>query len=133
MEIKDKYPPNIQKIRETFSSYTFDNSQTFFAYLPYIYNPSGIEIPTDLLFHESIHLKQQGNNPEQWWDKYLSDAKFRLEQELEAYRQQYKFAKKIIKDRNKLAIGLMRMANCLSGPMYGNLLTQKEALEKIKK
>jgi len=129
--VKKEYPPNFERIQKAFRSYTFDNSQMIYAYWPDIYNPDGVHIPKDTMAHELVHLERQENNPEAWWDKYLTNANFRLEEELAAYREQYRFAKTIIKDRNKLALGLMKIAHCLASSMYGNLLSINEAIKAI--
>lgn len=87
----------------------------------------------DLEIHEGVHVKQQVDyGVVAWWDKYLTDEDFRLSQELEAYKAQYKWAKKNIKSRDDRAKLLTRIARDLSGTMYGNLLTYQEALVKIK-
>jgi len=130
--IRQEYPPNFNKIQQVFSSYVFDDMPIIFAYWPDIYNPKAIVIPRDILVHEEVHLERQNKNPEEWWNRYLTKINFRLEEELAAYREQYKFAKTIINDRNKLAKGLMRAAHCLASPMYGNIINIQDAIEKIK-
>ena len=97
-----------------------------------LYNPSGNPIQTNLFVHEEVHMIRQGPDPDAWWDKYLSDPIFRLEEEILAYQKQYKYAKTMIKDRNELFKFLNRLANDLSGPIYGNLCTKAEAMKKIK-
>ncbi len=87
----------------------------------------------DLYDHEATHVRQQEKiGKEKWWDMYLAVPIFRLEQELEAYRAQYKTIKKEVKNREKVFKNLHRIAKDLSGPMYGNLLTYQEAMKKIK-
>lgn len=66
--------------------------QAIFAWGNDLYNPSGGQIPEDILFHESIHKKQQ-EIPEIWWNRYLTDVQFRYEQELEAYAGQFNYIK----------------------------------------
>lgn len=92
-------------------------------------------IPRDLMVHELTHVRQQREiegGADAWWEKYLSDDEFRLSQELEAYRKQYQWVKNNVKDRNQQAKDLQFFAQCLSGPMYGNLMTQREAMKAIK-
>lgn len=89
-------------------------------------------ISPDLLEHEKVHIKQQGSNWKEWWEKYFTDNIFRVEQEIEAYRTQYKWVKNNIKDRNKQSRYLMFFATCLSGKMYGNILNLQDALKFIK-
>lgn len=88
MKIINNNPPNIDKIKKAFPIV----KGTIFCYGDSIYNPDGMIISEDLIIHEGIHQKQQGDKIEEWWDKYISDKEFRLEQELEAYRNQYNYA-----------------------------------------
>lgn len=83
-------------------------------------------ITLDLLEHEKTHVRQQlsfEGGPEAWWAKYLEDEKFRLSQEVEAYRVQYQYLRGSIKDRNKLAKHAHDFASVLAGPMYGKITT----------
>ena len=96
---------------------------------------SAVEIPKDLMAHELIHVRQQrefAGGPDAWWEKYLADAKFRTSQELEAYREQWRWIKANIKDRNQQAFLLNHCANSLSGEMYGNVMSKAEAMKAIK-
>lgn len=90
-------------------------------------------ISDDLFVHESTHAKQQSlYGIIDWWDRYFIDDKFRLEQELEAYRAQYKFMASREKDRNALHKFLHRISTDLSSDLYGKCITYQEALNKIK-
>jgi len=91
---------------------------------------SSSKITPDLVVHESIHVKQQGAIPT-WWEQYLEDPTFRLEQELEAYKEQVKWGKKNIKDRNKQFRFVSKLAQDLSGSMYGNCIGFNEAYLKL--
>lgn len=101
----------------------------------HISTPTGV-ISEDLFEHEKVHIKQQGKDPDAWWKKYLSDEKFRFEQELEAYQTQYEFAKNLFVQK-KLSTGqlldlLQHYARTLSGSMYGSPVSYEKALELIK-
>jgi len=92
-------------------------------------------IPKDLMVHELVHVKQHREypgGPDMWWERYLEDDKFRYEQELEAYRKQYQWVKNNVKDREKVHKHFMHYAQCLSGSMYGKLVTLQEAMKQIK-
>lgn len=90
-------------------------------------------IPPDVLAHELVHVKQQTEqSKDYWWFKYFTDAEFRLEQELEAYRAQYQWIVKHVKDRNIRAKYLTHYAQCLSGEMYGKMLLQTDAIKLIR-
>lgn len=123
------FPPNIEKIRQKFD---LSNKDIVFTYGTILYNPTGNFIDHPLMAHEETHMRQQGDKPEEWWKKYLDDDSFRLSQEIEAYRNQYKVAKKLIKDRNKLNVYRTILASDLSGLMYGNIISFFEALNEIK-
>lgn len=105
---------------------------TCYAYGRFLYNPSGNEIQVNLKIHEEVHMIRQNPDPDEWWDKYLKDPVFRLEEEILAYQKQYKYAKMMIKDRNELFKFLNRLANDLSSPMYGSIISKTEALKKIR-
>ena len=113
-----------------------DEDRVVITYGNTIYLNHKESITHDLFVHESVHCKQQGYNEagaSNWWDDYLHDDSFRLEQELEAYRAQYAFLKRHIKDRNKLFLQLRRLSIDLSSQMYGNIIGQMEALQEIRK
>jgi len=108
---------------------------TVFTYGNTIYNPLGKEIPMDLYAHEEMHADQQEHNDtiaKIWWKRYIEDPEFRLEQEAEAYGRQYAFLCLGTKNRDKRAHMLWRLAQALSGPMYGSICTQSMAMRKIK-
>ena len=109
---------------------------TVWTYGNCIYNPDGILIPDHVIAHETVHGGQQKYDDtvaKLWWQRYMADPQFRLEQELEAYSQQYKFICGRIKDRNDRARNLHRLACDLSGGMYGNIIGYAEATRKILK
>ena len=128
MKILYEYPPNIDKIREVFPLH----KGVIFTYGDTIYNPDKGKITSELIKHEETHEKQQGNNIDEWWNKYLNDKKFRLEQEIEAYRNQYKY---ILENYNRQMRKLLLkdIAKHLSSAMYGYLISEEDATEIIKK
>jgi len=106
---------------------------TVFCYGDTIY--AKYELSVDLQVHEYVHSLQQIEigGTEIWWDRYLSDDKFRFEQEVAAYQAQHRFLKDNIKDRNKLAKERIRLAKDLSSEIYGNMIDYSAALKVIKK
>ncbi len=127
MRIVNDYPPNIEKLREAFNP----GPNTIFTYGEIIYNPSGGVLSTELLAHEKVHITQQGAGAEEWWQRYLDDVHFRLAQEIEAHRVEYKTYCAGNKDRNRRSMFLQTIARRLSSPMYGNIITFREALRQI--
>ena len=105
---------------------------TIFPFGFLIYNPSGLPIPDDIMVHETVHMARQGRDPKNWWVKYLKDKEFRLNEELEANRKQYKFICKLTKDREQRSKALMAMAKNISGEVYGKIVSFSKAYEMIK-
>lgn len=125
MNILFEYPPNIEEIKKAFKPTIY----TVYTYGENLYNPGKWPLPLDLIIHEKTHVIQQGKDPKAWWDRYIKDTQFRLHQELEAYRRQWKA---ILRGNSKDKIGLLRtIAEDLSGQMYGNIITYEEALKLI--
>ena len=91
MKIVKSFPPNYRDVCKHFN--VKGNPNVIFTYGDTLYSPIGNHITPDLMIHEETHCKQQTEmGAEEWWNKYFVDAKFRFKQELEAYRNQYKYA-----------------------------------------
>lgn len=97
-----------------------------------IYNPGRNPIDPFLMAHEEAHSRQQKDDPSGWWQRYLADIPFRVSQETEAYRVQYRAAKKVIKDKNQLFNFAKRLAEDLSGEQYGSVISFSSALRQIR-
>lgn len=112
------------------------NSQgeAVFPFACTIYAPSGIT-HHPLVVHEAIHLRQQRFSrfwAVWWWIQYIYSPKFRVEQEIEAYRGQYREYKKTVKDRNYLDRYARILAEDLTGGLYGDVgFKSAEAQRKI--
>lgn len=139
MKIVEDYPPNFELIQAALPD--AGEEQTY-CWGETIYAPDGHEVPPDIIFHESVHARQQGSDPGAWWMRYLSDSQFRLEQELDAYSQQYVFALRAIEraaeeapaghrlDAGKSNLqkrALFDIAQALSSHVYGGLVSYGEA------
>jgi hypothetical protein len=122
------YPPNIDKIREVFTLH----KGIVFTYGQTLHNPDMGEINDALMCHEETHAKQQGDDPEAWWEHYLADRDWRAQQEIQAYRRQFKFIRKIDHDRERRHLWLNKFAQDLSGPMYGSPISFHDAYRAIK-
>ena len=85
------------------------------------------ELPPDIEVHELKHLERQGNNSDEWIKKYLADNKFRLDEEILAFKSQLNS----IKDRNERNEVRIKAAESLSGKLYGEIITYAEALKKL--
>ena len=126
MKVSDQLPPNYSDIASTFQLSGFN---AVFTYGDTLYNPTGLEVSEDLMAHEEVHAKQQ-TNPEEWWSRYLVDPEFRLSQELEAYKAQYKWFSD--KPRPERRWFLREFAKNLSSKLYGGIINKAQAEELIK-
>lgn len=119
-QVRD-HPPNWARLEAAFGPLP---PGVIVAYGDRVYVPSGKPLPRHLVIHESVHLRQQADagGPDAWWDRYIDDRDFRLEQEVEAYRVQYRSMNR----RERRELGPL-LARDLSGPMYGSLVTDREA------
>lgn len=126
-----EYPPIYDRARQLFD---IDRRAVVFAWDDAIYNPRGVILTPDLIAHEAVHGEQQRRygSPEQWWERYLTDPKFRLEQEVEAYRVQYATFCHKNKNRQQRFDLLKRISADLSSPMYQCDITFGEAMRRIR-
>lgn len=134
--VKHELPPNWEDIVERFPVVkealdAHGNLRVVFTYAPYIYVPGGQRLHPDIYVHETIHLKQQGENPALWWDSYLKDDAFRLEQELQAYGAQLA----MFNESGNRVFEYMkdRLAQDLSSVFYGKIISFGEAASKIRR
>lgn len=127
MKIEKATPPNYAMIARVFGGSAIENA--CFTYGDTCYNPKGGELSPDLIAHEEQHVKQQ-ENPAAWWDQYLVDVRFRLEQEVEAYQAQYRYAVDHY-DRGTRRRLLLRISKDLSGPLYGKIVDRETAQKLI--
>ncbi len=127
MKISTEFPPNYEVLKAKFNP----GKSAIFTYGDTIYNPSGGVLTPELLAHEAVHIRQQAEGVEAWWVRYMEDAQFRLEQELEAHRIEYQAFCARVKDRNKRAVFLSQIATRLASPMYGRVITSREASRLI--
>jgi hypothetical protein len=127
VEIRKEWPPNIAKIRAVLPV----TERNIFAYDRVIYNPGGGELTMPLIEHEKVHFRQQGRFVRWWWWRFLRDPAFRLDQELEAHRAEYRAFCDWVQDRNQRATYLRGIARRLSSPMYGGDISQRDAMVEI--
>ena len=125
------YPPNIKEIEKVFGP---DKKKTLiYCYGEDIYNPHKIKLEQHILVHEQVHVEQQREyGRDYWWMRYLQDATFRLEQEIEAYTVQYAYVKTIVPVKIS-DLFLDDISEVLAGETYGNILNKHQAKTKIRK
>lgn len=132
MEIRHEPPPMLEAINK--AGMFPDLDTTVFTYGYILYNPGKNRIPMHLMEHESTHAKQQtefNGGPDAWWLRYLSDVDFRINQEVEAYRAQYKTYCKLNTQFMRRATFLASIAEDLSGPIYNAHISFEQARAMI--
>lgn len=132
MNIVTARPPCYDQAQKAFGF--SDDDVIYFTYGNTIYNPTGHHIADHIIRHEEVHAEQQQHDPvvaKIWWDRYIADAEFRLQQEVEAYGAQYKFICAKKKDKNTQIRTLWDLAEHLAAPLYGSCITQAEARRRI--
>lgn len=86
MQVVKGFPPNYAEIDQRFGLSRFSGAIFFFAYGDRVYTQRPDLLMPALRAHEGVHLQQQAETtPPLWWEQYLSDDAFRLEQERQAH------------------------------------------------
>lgn len=127
LEVVREYPPNIDKIDAVL--HVRKQVGIVYAYGGKIYAPdSNNDLPFDIHEHERVHARQheEHGGSEAWWDRYLSDVQFRLDQEVEAYRAQLAYIDAHY-GRQSRRHARDYICSTLASAMYGNLVSKKEA------
>lgn len=133
MIIKIEPPPIYEQALKVFGELA---RNAIFSWGEVIYNPSGLSISSALIAHEEVHGQRQGIHEAgifSWWLKYLSFASFRLAEEIPAHQAEYEhYCTERRRTRNQRRFYLKTIAQRLSGPLYGNLITFDKAVELIR-
>lgn len=127
IEIRKGWPPNIEKIRAVLPV----SESNIFAFGGKIYNPSGGELTSPLIEHEKVHFRQQGWFPRLWWWRFLRDPVFRLQQELEAHRAEYREFCRWEGNKRIRFQYLQGLGARMAAPMYGGMITAPAAMKEI--
>lgn len=114
MRILHTLPPNFAAINKAFN---VRGKPVIFCYGSVIHNPSRIDVRPELIAHEMVHSTQQGGDPKTWWERYIDDPCFRLDQEIGAHCAEYRSCHERGLDKM-----LDKIAKRLASPMYGNLI-----------
>jgi len=109
------FPPNYKAVNAAFN---VRGRQVIFCYGDVIYNPSRVKIGDELIAHEKVHSGRQNGDPVKWWERYIGEPQFRLDEEIPAHRAE-------------LAISgdLQGVAHKLSSPLYGSLISFDRAAQ----
>lgn len=127
MIVRFERPPLFDKIHAKFD---VAGKPIIFAFGQVIYNPERIKIPSTLFAHEKVHGERQGkqfSDIENWWLRYIEDKEFRFTEELLAHRAEYHAYRKLHGPGQRTAKYLDQVAEKLSSPLYGGLVTPKTA------
>lgn len=127
-QIIQDFPPNYHEIDAAFN--VRDNHGVIFSFGDRIYAPHGPKIiAPELIAHEGIHGQRQGTKHAKilaWWDRYIDDIEFRLDEELVAHRAEYRHLMQF-GNRTKRRAALKRTSLRLSAPLYGEVINRKQA------
>lgn len=128
MHTVNAFPPGYEAIAATFD---LRGIKPIFAWGDKIFNPHGIAIGPELLAHERVHGDRQKLNAAGaagWWQRYLADPKFRLEEELLAHRAEYRaYCANGNFTRNQRRIVLRHIAQRLASRLYGSMIALHDA------
>lgn len=132
VNIKFENPPNIEAILIAGMKPQMD--RVIFAYDDTLYIPGKFSPSEEIIVHEEVHLEQQKayeGGPSAWWEEYIKNPIFRLQQEIEAYHEQYNWIRKTYKDGNLRHRSLHEMARLLSSQTYGHMVKYSTAYRLI--
>lgn len=130
MRIVNSVPPMFDKILRVFPN--AKRPGVVFCWGDVIYNPAGVYLSPEIIEHEQVHSQQQKNEPLFWWERYLYNKQFRLDQEIPAHRAEYWAYKEYFNNRALRRAALHRIAERLAGPLYGGLISVADAKRLLK-
>lgn len=132
MKIFHTTPPNYPQLCAAFPA-LINNPYAIFAYGDTIFYPVGDQLPPYKIAHEEVHGAQQHSvGVEYWWDMYIYDKEFRLDEEIPAHHADYIAFCKEFKDKNEQHRYLAHLANQLASKLYGNIISPLGALTRIR-
>lgn len=120
MHIVFTRPPMFDEINAAFH---VAGKPVIFAWGETIHNPARIHIAPELIVHEAIHgARQRAWGIEQWWKDYISNAYFRLDEEVHAHRAEYAYLRDHALNRRQRRGCLRTTAKRLAAPLYGKMV-----------
>ena len=134
MNILNERPPIWDRAQKVFKFK--DEDPILFSWGDILYNPAGVQVDDHFRTHEETHGRQQKamGGPEIWWERYLTDVAFRLDQEAEAYAKQWmSFRIRYRNNSGRQTRYLLKLAEVMASPLYGGNITESDALAMIKK
>lgn len=109
-----------------------DAENAYFTYDGKIWSPTGRTPPDEIVEHEKKHVEQQtaAGGSDAWWDRWLADRAFRLDQEIRAYGRQIWWLRKH-RGSKEAQRQLGWIAEMLAGDGYGRLTTEERARVRV--
>jgi hypothetical protein len=120
------YPPNYAAIRKACPQVR--GQAIIFAYGDTIYYPGPGKLSPSLIAHEEVHGARQLWDPEAWWARYLTEPKFRLDEEVLAHRAEYQ----ALFNSGAKFEELDKVARRLCSPLYGAGMTLERARDLVR-
>ena len=122
------YPPNYREIKKHFAiagrtdcAFSWGTNRLYFI---------GTDpISPALMAHETAHGIRQGHEEASiraWWERYMRDPEFRLEEEVIAHRAEYACLGETFQGK-ALENHLTSIAKRLASPLYGGMVSIREA------
>ncbi len=118
--VRNQYPPNFKEIVKVIPQAR--KPGVIFAYGDKIYAPPGAVLPLTphLEAHEAVHgERQRAIGVDEWWRLYLTNIRFRYNEELLAHRAEYLSMIKGAQNPIYIKGALKMVATRLSSSLYG--------------
>jgi len=128
MNIIHERPPNFDAL--VAAGFPIVNKPILFAWGDIIYNPGKVIVPLPLQLHEAMHGERQlahSEGIEGWWQQYVYDDAFRLEEEVLAHQVEYRSWYGGCGNRHQRRNALKAVAKKLSAPLYGRMISPHKA------
>jgi len=125
-------PPMYDEVIDRFPAVI--GAAVVFSYGDKVYNPQAIRVPYEILAHEAVHAdRQEIYGVEKWWDSYLTDDVFRLEEEFDAHLLEHEMLQEWCRNRAERRQYEAIMSKKLASPIYDfrqPRLAMRDALRK---
>jgi hypothetical protein len=128
MQVVFTFPPRYAEINARFN---VRGRPVIFTFGGTIHNPGRIKIPYELIVHEEVHSRRQGEDVDGWWSSYIADQQFRLCEEMPAHIAEYAAVCSHFTEHRAQQRMLHRIAMRISGPLYGSMIDYREARARI--
>lgn len=130
LETVEGVPPNFAAIVAALPD--ADKPGVIFAYGGKVYGRGiGKHLTRELDAHERVHIERQGDDPDGWWAKYLSNPEFRYVEELLAHRAEYEtYCRRHINPAKRMMF-LRSVASRLASSLYGLGVAYAKAMSDL--